>query len=215
MARTGKLGVVAAVLAMAMAVALTALLATLLATQPADAASRFKVIKKTFSSTQPITIPSGGAAGAATPYPSEKNASGFKRGKILDANLTLKNFSHTFPDDVDVMISHRGVNRTVMSDVGGGTPVNNITLKLDDEAVSPLPDEAPLSGGTFKPTNIGPADTFPAPAPTPSGLAELSGFDGKNPNGPWQLWVIDDVSSVDGGQFAGGWSITIKAKVLR
>ncbi len=213
MARTGKLGAMAAVLAMAMAVALTALLATLLATQPADAASRFKVIKKTFSSAQPITIPSGGAA---TPYPSEKNAGGFKKGKILDANLTLKNFSHTFPDDVDVMISHRGVNRTVMSDVGGSPDAINITLKLDDEAVSPLPDEAQLTGGTFKPTNVnsGSNDTFPGPAPDPSGLANLSGFDGKNPNGPWQLWVTDDVG-IDGGQFAGGWSITIKAKVLR
>ncbi|MBA3423318.1 MAG: hypothetical protein H0U04_02040 [Rubrobacter sp.] len=211
MVRTGKLklGVVAAGLAVVLAVTVLALLAT----QPADAASKYKVVTRTFSNSQPITIPLGG--GAATPYPSEKNASGFKKGRILDANLTLKTFSHTHPDDVDVMLSHRGVNRTVMSDVGGSGDALNIALKLDDEATLPLPDEAQLTGGTFKPTNFGGLEVFPAPAPTPSGLAELSGFDGKNPNGPWQLRVADDFSGHDGGQLAGGWSITIKARVLR
>lgn len=208
MARTGKMGAVAVLVALAAAVALLALVAT---TQPADAASRYKVVTKTFSNSQPITIP---IAGPAVPYPSEKNASGFKKGKILDANVTLKNFSHTYPEDVEVMLSHRGVNRTVMSDVGGSFDALNITLKLDDEAALPLPDEAQLTGGTFKPTNIGSIDTFPAPAPAQSGLAALSGFDRMNPNGPWQLWVTDDTGP-DGGQFAGGWSITIKARVLR
>ena len=209
MATTGKLklGVLATGLAAVLAVALLALLMM----QPADAASRYKVVTKTFSNSQQITIPS---SGPAAPYPSEKNVGGFKKGEIRDVNLTLKNFSHTFPDDVNVMISHRGVNRTVMSDVGGDNAANNITLKLDDEAALPLRDEGALTAGTFKPTNIESTDTFPAPAPIPSGLAKLSGFDSKNPNGPWVLWVVDD-NGPDGGQFAGGWSITIKARVLR
>ena len=208
----------ASVTVLALAAVLAVALAALLATQPAAAAGRFKVVKKTFSKAQPITIPAGapGATiGPAAPYPSEKNVSGFKKGQILDANLTLKNFSHdNFPDDVDVMLAHRGVNRTVMSDVGGSFRVRNTTLKLDDEATSPLPDGSQLAGGTFKPTNIESADVFPAPAPTPSGLAKLSGFHGKNPNGPWQLWVVDDADG-DFGRIAGGWSITIKAKVRR
>ena len=185
----------------------------LIATVPekADAASRFKTVTRTFSSTQQITIP---AAGQAAPYPSEISARGFRKGKIRDVNLTLKNFSHTFPDDVDVMVSHRGVNRIVMSDTGGSTDANNITLKLDDEATALLPDSGPPTGGTFQPTNIGAGDTFPAPAPTPSGPTPLSGFDGKNPNGTWSLWVNDDAGG-DSGQFAGGWSIRIKAKVRR
>ncbi|QIN82135.1 hypothetical protein GBA63_05350 [Rubrobacter tropicus] len=179
------------------------------------AAANTKVVKKTFSSTQPITIPAGApgaTSGAAAPYPSEKSAGGFNRGKILDVNLRLKNYTHTFPDDVDVMLSHRGVNRTVLSDVGGQLDVSNITLALDDEAASPLPDSTQLTGGAFDPTNIGATDTFPAPAPTPSGLPALSGFDGRNPNGLWKLWVVDDAGG-DVGQFAGGWSITIKARV--
>ena len=216
MARTGNAKALATVLGAAavLAVALTALLAV----QPADAAGRFKVVTKTFSSAQQITIPE---FGAAAPYPSERNAAGFERGKILDANLTLKNFSHTVPADVDVMLSHKGVNRTVMSDAGAGFPVGNVTLKLDDEAPSPLPSGAPLAGGSFRPANYdnrvfdpGPFDGFEAPAPAQSGLSALSGFDGGDPNGPWRLWVTDD-SSFDGGQFAGGWSVTIKARVLR
>jgi len=45
-------------------------------------------------------------------------------------------------------------------------------------------------------------------------LAELSGFDGKNTNGHWQLWVVEDLNGYS-GQFAGGWSVTIKARGLR
>lgn len=195
---------------------MAALLMVMLAatvSQKADAAPRFKIVTKTFSSNAPIVFPS---VGPATPYPSEKNAGGFKRGKIKDVNLTLKNFTHTFSDDADVMLSHRGVNRTVFSDVGGDNAVNNITIKLDDEATNLLADATAPTSGTFKPANFAVSgdDTSPSPAPTPSGLAPLSGFDGKNPNGPWSLWVTDDVAGGT-GQIAGGWSITIKAKVRR
>ncbi len=196
------------------------LLAALLwTTASAEAAGRYKTVTRTFSNTDRIAIPDTRdvhSPYAATPYPSEKNVGGLKKGKILDVNLTLKNFSHTFPIDVDVMVSHRGVNRTVMSDVGTGEDASGATLRLDDEAAEPMGDAVPVSG-TFKPTNLednnGP-DVFPAPAPIPSDIAELSGFDGSNPNGPWSLWVADD-SGADGGRFAGGWSVTIKARVLR
>jgi len=154
-----------------------------------------------------------GSSGAATPYPSERNVQGFDQGRVLDVNLTLKNYTHTFPDDVDVLLSKKGKTRTVMSDVGGGTDANNITIKLDDEAANGLlPDNGPLVGGSFRPTNVGGGDSFPAPTPTPSAQSALSGFDGVNPNGTWKLRVVDDAGG-DVGQLAGGWSITIKARV--
>lgn len=216
MARTGKLrpGLIATGMALVLAAALLALLAT----GPADAAGRYKTVTKTFSSTQPIAVPAGApevSRGLAAPYPSEISVGGLRKGKILDANVTLKNFGHTYPEDVHVMLSHGMTDRTVMSSVGGSLAVNDITLRLDDEAALPLADEAHLIGGTFKPTNIGQPDSFPDPAPAPpSDLAELSGFDGSNPNGPWSLWVLDAYEG-DVGQFAGGWSVTIKARVLR
>ncbi len=206
MAKTGKLepGAMAVGLALVLAAALLALVAT----PPADAAPRFKTVTRTFHNTGFVSIPS---SGPANPYPSKMDVGGFKRGRILDANLTLKGFGHGIPSDV--MLSYGGVDRTVMSDVGSGA-ASNVALKLDDEAAGPLPGSAQLASGTFEPTNVGAGDFFAFPAPAPPGLAELSGFDGTNPNGPWRLWVMDD-TAVSTGQFASGWSITIKARVPR
>ena len=69
----------------------------------------------------------------------------------------------------------------------------------------------PLASGTFRPTNVvGSSDNFPGQ--TPSGNSQLSLFNGGNPNGSWQLYVMDDHSG-DTGQFAGGWSLQITAEV--
>lgn len=201
--------------AVILAVAVAAfLLAILVTTKPAEAAGRYKTVTKTFSNASAITIDD--STGLATPYPSPVAAGGMRRGKVLDANVTLRGYTHGFPDDVDVrLVGPGGQNATIMSDVGGGSDVSNITLTLDDEAVNPLPDGGPLVSGTFKPTNLeGVMDDFRTPAPTPSGAVALSTFDGANPNGTWSLYVFDDASS-DAGNFAGGWSITIRAKVLR
>jgi hypothetical protein len=196
---------VALIIALALVV-----VASAISPKPADAATR--VVTKTFSSAQPITMPS---VGAATPYPAEKNSNFSVRRKIVDVNLTLKNFNHQFSDDADVMLSYRALNRTVFSDVGGNNPANNITIKLDDEATTLLPDETAPTGGTFKPANfaVSGADTFPSPAPAPSGLVSLSGFDGKRADGTWRLWVTDDTAGGTPAEFTGGWSVTIKAKV--
>jgi hypothetical protein len=204
---TGRTGALAVLLAAALAAGLLALLA---ATQPADAAGRFRVVTKTFSNPQPITNIFGGAA---TPYPSERTVRGFDRGRILDVNVSLKNYSHTFPDDVDVLLSRGDTGCTVMSDVGTFLDADNITLLLDDEAADSLPDGGQLVGGRFRPTNAEGPDFFPPPAPS-RGFPALSGFDGSNPNGTWQLRVVNEDGS-SSGQIAGGWSITIKAKVRR
>lgn len=49
-------------------------------------------------------------------------------------------------------------------------------------------------------------------APFPPHGQALSVFDGTNPNGTWSLYVFDDSApgaDMDGGKFAGGWSIKI------
>jgi len=188
--------------------------------KPADAATT--IVTKTFSNQGQILIPAGATppscltgptSGTAAPYPSQKSVGAFPRhSHIRDVNLTLKNYSHTYPDDVDVLLGHKGVNRTVMSDVGDSLDVNNITLKLDDEASTPLPDETQIVAGSFKPTNFEAGDLFPVPAPIQDNRSALSGFDGNNPLGTWNLFVQDDLLG-DCGAFAAGWSITIKAAV--
>ena len=131
-----------------------------------------------------ITIPD---SGPATPYPSTCEVSG-RTGVVTEVRMSLDGLSHTYPDDIDVLlVGPGGQNALVVSDVGGSTDVSHLTIGLDDAAGSPLPDSEPLVSGVFQPTNFGAGDVFPAPAPTPSGGSPLSVFKGTNPNGPWSL----------------------------
>ncbi len=171
---------------------------------------KFKTVTRTFSNATPITIPSTGIP--ANPFPSEIKVAGLKQGRLLDVNVTLSGFSHTFPDDVDVQLESPNLRRAViLSDVGSSDDVSNLTIKLDDQAAAFLPPNSLLGSGTFRPTNDGLVDNFPPPA-APSSDVALSTFKGINPNGSWRLYVVDD-SSPDGGSFAGGWSLQIKARV--
>jgi Ca2+-binding RTX toxin-like protein len=96
---------------------------------------------------------------------------------------------------------------------------------LDDEAANSLLDEGQLTTGTYKPTkgttpycppltpsclgNDPVPNIWPSPAPTLSvSRSQLSGFDDKNPNGTWKLYVIDD-GLFSAGTFAEGWSLEI------
>ena len=85
--------------------------------------------------------------------------------------------------------------------------MSGLNLGFDDEAPAGLPQFTGLVDGFFRPTNFGPDDVFPAPAPDPSGAASaLSVFDGTSANGIWQLFVVDDTAQ-DSGVLAQGWEI--------
>ena len=135
-------------------------------------------------------------------------------GIITDLNVRLNSFSHTHPDDVDILLAANhlpGLNAIVLSDIGGSNHAVNLNLVLDDQASAPLPDATQLVSGTFQPTNIGAGDAFAAPAPVPSGNSLLSVFNGQNPNGTWQLFISDD-QDIDTGNLAG-WSLEVTAVV--
>jgi subtilisin-like proprotein convertase family protein len=154
-----------------------------------------------------ITIPN---SGVATPYPSVINVSGVT-GPVTKVTATLVGLTHTFPGDLDVLLVGPGGQKVIlMSDVGGGNAVSNITLTFEDGAAA-VP--AALVSGTFTPTNSGTGDPFPAPAPAaPHGTA-LSAFNGVDPNGTWRLFVVDDAAG-DFGSFSGGWSLKFTAAPL-
>ncbi|MCA9874292.1 MAG: hypothetical protein KC441_11575, partial [Anaerolineales bacterium] len=157
----------------------------------------------------PIAIPD---SGSGTPYPSTINVSGYS-GEVLDVNVRLLSLSHTYPDDLDVLlVGPQGQNLLVMSDTGGGDDVSQLDLTLDDEAATALPDSTALSSGAFRPTNVGLGDNFPAPAPFPSTATALSTFDSTDPNGEWSLYVMDDAGS-DSGSVAGGWCLEMATAV--
>jgi hypothetical protein len=106
-----------------------------------------------------------------------------------------------------------------MSDAGGSSDVSNVGLFFDQTAATFIQDEgaSPIPTNFYKPSNFlgsvvnesGGNDNFPAPGP---GLinyaADLTVFNGTNPNGTWKLYVVDDAAS-DMSSLAGGWSISL------
>ncbi|MBX7223559.1 MAG: S8 family serine peptidase [Blastocatellia bacterium] len=172
-----------------------------------------------FSNTGNILIPASGSGAstgsAANPYPAAITVSGLS-GTITKVTATLTGFTHTFADDVDVLLVGPGGQTCIlMSDVGGANPATNLTFTLDDTAAASLPDATALASGTFKPTNFV-ADQFPAGPPNGGTSftypALLSAFNGTTPNGTWSLYVNDDASG-DTGNFSGGWSLSITTAV--
>jgi hypothetical protein len=163
----------------------------------------------TFTNPAAINLPI--PPGPAAPYPSAIEVSGLA-GAVSKVTVTLHGFSSTFPDNVDILlVAPNGANATILSDVGGVTEVNGLTLTLDDAAVAPLPDDGPLTSGTFQPTNAFDGnfnDPFPPPAPTASAESALSVFNGINPNGTWSLFAVNDGISIS--SIGGGWTLNLQ-----
>ena len=159
----------------------------------------------------------GSPPAAATPYPATNVVSGLS-GTITKVTVTLANLSHTFPDDLDILLqSPDGKSSILMSDAGSSSsspnPVNNVTLTFDDAAAISIPDSNQIVSATYRPANYNPppgfADSFPAPAPVgPYTNASLAIFNGSDPNGVWKLFIVDDTSG-DAGNLAGGWTLAI------
>jgi subtilisin-like proprotein convertase family protein len=142
------------------------------------------------------------------PYPSAIAVAG-AGSVVTDVNVVVSGFTHTSPADVDMLlVGPRGQQATVLSDAGSDVDANGVTLVLDDGAATPV--GSPIVSGSFQPTNLGGADPFPTPSPAATGASTLSVFNGTDPNGTWQLYVVDDAAG-DIGAVSGGWSLRITA----
>ena len=172
---------------------------------------RFRTKTRRFHNASPITIP---GSGAANPYPSEITVSGFRQGKLQDVDVVLANFSHGGPEDVDILlVAPNGRRAVIVSDVGGFvTPATNLTLTLDDQAGASLPFSSSLGSGRFRPTNQDTPELQFVDQGLDTPNVALSTFTGINPNGTWRLYVFDD-DQVFEGSIAGGWALTIRARV--
>jgi hypothetical protein len=169
----------------------------------------------TFSNTTAITIPASGTGATtgapANPYPSTIAVSGLT-GTVTKVTATLTNFSHTFPSDVDVVLVGPGGQFCVlMSDAAGTATLTGRNYTFDDAAAATLPSGA--ASGTYRPTNTAGPDAFPSPGPGSITQVNpvLSVFNGVNPNGNWNLYVVDDAVG-DTGSFAGGWTLNITTR---
>ena len=158
-----------------------------------------------FSNTSPITIQD---ATASNPYPSTINVSGLS-GNLATLKVTLTNLSHTFPDDIDILlVGPNGAKSILMSDVGRFNALSNVTLTFDPLATAALPDDGIITSGTYLPTDFTTGDLFNSPAPVGPYGTSFSVFNNANPNGLWSLYIMDD-SGLDSGSIAGGWSLNI------
>ena len=159
-----------------------------------------------FANAGSIGVPGTGTVGNASPYPSTISVSGIV-GTVTKVTARLNGMNHTFPGDIDILLAGPGGQRIVLlSDVGGTADLVNVTLTFDD-AGPVVP--ATIVSGTFRPTNSGTGDVFPAPAPGAPHGSLLADFNGVNPNGTWSLYALDD-ASIDAGNISGGWSLSFQ-----
>src|SRR5215212_11804948 len=102
----------------------------------------------TFSNNEGITINDGGSPGVlcgpgtATPYPSQISVSGLGTS-VTDVNVPVSGLSHTWPDDIGLLlVSPAGQSTILMTDSGGDftSSVSGINLTFDDAASGPAPD---------------------------------------------------------------------------
>jgi len=154
-------------------------------------------------------------SGPATPYPSSINVSNFT-GVLGKVTVTLSNFNHSFPSDVNVLlVAPSGAKTLVMSHAGDqDQSTAGLNLTFDDSApAGPLPETGQLASGVWQPaayTDQFPIPTFPTNAPAGPYPVTLSALNGSNPNGSWSLFVFDDYPG-DTGAISNGWSLTLSS----
>jgi subtilisin-like proprotein convertase family protein len=189
----------------------------------AQAVQSPQAVQASFTNSNTITVPNGasGFPGPATLYPSTITVSGLGTS-LTSMSVKLNGFHHTQQKDVDcVLVGPTGAKFVFMSDVGGGSPgTPAIDLIFDDSGSVQAPITVISATATYKPTNSGSGDTFPAPAPVgpyneaaPAGLATFASvYNTTNPNGDWKLYVTDDLGG-DVGALDGGWTLTVSTGV--
>lgn len=163
--------------------------------------------------------PSGGAGtvGPATTYPSTLTVEGLN-GPVTKVTATIIDFGSGVPDDIDMLLTGpEGEQVMLMSDACGEAQFfDNDTWTFDDDAPTSLPDNGPCASNqaaSFRPTNY----VGNAPEPDQFGAGgsifppfdeKLSDFIGTDPNGPWDLFVLDDHEGAVGFEI-GGWALTL------
>ena len=149
------------------------------------------------------------AYGAGEPYPSVLTVSNLE-GVLSKAIVSLNGLTHSFPSDVHaLLVSPSGLNVLLMSHAGGAYSLTSpINLTFDDSAPAALPNGAPISQGTYRPSQYGTGLNFPAPAPMSPYGASLAALNAASPNGDWKLYIYDD-SVGDGGAIATGWTLNL------
>ncbi len=187
---------------------------TLTVTPVNDAPSFVFSVPRRFRNTTSIAIPD---EASGVPYPSPITVSGVG-ATVTNVSVTLFGLSHSFlPDASILLVGPQGQTCMLMRGVGayaGQGGVAGVTLTIDPSPANPYMTNLTLmSGHTYRPTvNGGAGSSLAAPAPAAPYTADLSVFNGVNPNGVWSLYVVDEAAG-DVGAIAGGWSLAFNGEV--
>jgi subtilisin-like proprotein convertase family protein len=180
----------------------------------ATAAAQAQLNCTASNNTSQITINDsvGNQPTAATPYPSVEFQPTVST-HITAITVAVNGFTHTYPQDVSVLlVSPSGKAIVLMSQCGGSHSISGVNLVFSDAAGSNLPvDSPPGSGtpivsGTFKPTQNN-TPVFPLCAKQSGYLTTLNSVVGDSPSGSWALFVVDS-KFLDVGTIAS-WSISL------
>lgn len=142
----------------------------------------------------------------ASPYPAAIAVTGAP-GSITGVIVSISGFTHTYPDDVGMVLVGPGGQALLLQSGAGdeASDASGLNYTFDDAAATVLPDLTAWTSGSYKPTAYYGGDNFPAPGPGTTygnpgpfggGTATLaSTYAGTSANGTWNLYVAD---------FAGG-----------
>ncbi|GAA3526302.1 hypothetical protein [Nocardioides daeguensis] len=145
--------------------------------------------------------PDDHTVGPAGPYP-YPIAIGDRPGAVTDVDVVLSGVSHTYPDDLDVMlVGPSGASVVLTSEACEDKDVVGVTWRFDDSAAAPLPSDGPCVSGSYR-VGTNPGAPMPAPAPTAASGMSLGVFNGAAANGTWRLFVADH-SGGDAGYITG------------
>jgi len=116
----------------------------------------------TFTNPAPIVI---NDLTNASPYPAAINVSGIGN-TLIKATLTLTNWTHTSPQDIDVLVVDPAQRDTlIMSGAGGQNVARHLTDTFDDAATNSLPNSQTgspaITNGVYQPTSYGVPNPFP------------------------------------------------------
>jgi len=169
-----------------------------------------------FANTGLITIPQGPTTpgqlqqGVSTPYPSAITVKGLG-GVVSSVQATLVGLNHGHPEDLDILLVAPDNTTAVMlmAHAGSGGPASELRVNFSDTAAGPAPQFSPLTTTSYQVSDYSGGLTLPAPAATRPYKTSLSGFAGVNPNGNWQLYVLDDTFPT-GGTIDNGWVLYLQ-----
>lgn len=145
-------------------------------------------------------------SGPAAPYPSTVAVSGLT-APIGEVKVRLNGFSHTYVDDLDVLLVGPGGQTCLLNRVGGGNPgVSDADYLFADDGAT-IPPVPTVGSGRYRPSQRPTTTFFPAPAPASPYGTSLAGFRGQDANGVWSLYIQDNAGG-DVGEM-DGWTLLI------